>query len=375
MRKRHLPKYVTSFVDRHGKTRLRYRRKGYPSHYFVAPLGTDEFRTEYRLCEQSAPQPAGERAAPGTIGDLVARYFVPVTRLGPSPTTQAKVRAIIDNFRLEHGDLPVASVKFNHIDSIIAAKREKVLKNGRMVGGDEAARKLRKELTRLFDFAIKIEMRTTNPVTQSDRVRVAPGKKSLGFHTWTEAEIAQYRGHHKVGTKARLAMELMLWTGQRRIDAIRMGSQHIKNGRIEFAQSKTGTGLKIPVAPQLLEAIVAMPARPNQESFLVTEYGKPFSNAGFGNWFRAQCDAAGLPQCTAHGLRKAVMRRMAELHMGNQSLKSVSGHKNDSEVATYTREVDQMAMADTAMAALSDWEMSNLCDKVATHSNESTANA
>jgi integrase len=375
VRKRHLPKYVTSFRDRHGKTRLRFRRKGYPSHYFVAPLGTEEFRTEYRLCELSAPQPAGKCAAPGTIGDLVAQYFVPVTRLGPTPTTQAKVRAIIDNFRLEHGHRVVAEVKFNHIDAIIAAKREKVMKNGRMVGGDEAARKLRKELTRLFDFAIKLEMRTTNPVAQSDKVRVAPGKKSLGFHTWTEAEIAQYRSHHKVGSKARLAMELMLWTGQRRIDAIRMGRQHIKDGRIEFAQSKTGTGLKIPVAPQLLEAIVAMPADPNRPSFLVTEYGKPFSNAGFGNWFRAQCDAADLPQCTAHGLRKAVMRRMAELHMGNQSLKSVSGHKGDSEVATYTREVDQMAMADTAMAALSRWERSNLCDKVDTHSNESTANA
>lgn len=83
-------------------------------------------------------------------------------------------------------------------------------------------------------------------------------------------------------------------------------------------------------APQLLEAIVAMPASAKGHlCFLVTEYGKPFSDAGFGNWFRDKCDDAGLPQCSANGLRKATMRRMSELGMSNQSMKSVSGHSTD----------------------------------------------
>jgi hypothetical protein len=40
--------------------------------------------------------------------------------------------------------------------------------------------------------------------------------------------------------------------------------------------------------------------------------GKPFTAAGFGNWFREQCNAACLPHCSFHGLRKAASVRLAE---------------------------------------------------------------
>lgn len=44
---RFLPEYVTRFKDRHGKERLRFRRKGFPSRYFATALGTEAFREEY----------------------------------------------------------------------------------------------------------------------------------------------------------------------------------------------------------------------------------------------------------------------------------------------------------------------------------------
>ncbi|RYE51437.1 MAG: integrase [Hyphomicrobiales bacterium] len=358
-RRRFLPRYVSGFRDRHGKERLRYRRKGYASHYFTAALGTEEFREEYRACDEArldSAQIAIARTAPGTIDDLVTRYFAVPTRLGPTLTTQAKVRRIIERFREEHGHRMVADVRFEHIDTIVGKKRVKVQVGPRTEGGIEAARKLRKELVRLFDFAIKLRMRSTNPVAQAERVKVAAGERSLGYHTWTEAEITRYRDHHHLGTKGRLAMELMLWTGQRRSDAIQLGPQHIHGRRLRFRQGKTGKVLELPIAPPLQEAIDAMPKTEGHLCFLVTEWGKPFSNAGFGNWFRDQCDAAGLSQCTAHGLRKATMRRMAELGMGNQSLKSVSGHSRDNEVAHYTRAANQGRMAEDAIGQLADWE-------------------
>jgi integrase len=152
----------------------------------------------------------------------------------------------------------------------------------------------------------------------------------------------------------------MLWTDQRKIDTIHLRRQHIQNGRFRITQTKTGKTLMITVAPQLVEAIVAMPPRPDALCFPITEHGRPFTKAGFGNKMREWCDAAGLPNCTAHGLRKATMRRMTELDMGNQTMKSMSGHTNDDEVARYTREANQMRMADSAVAALSKWETSNL---------------
>lgn len=362
-RPRFLPQYVTVFTDRHGKKRYRYRRAGYAGGYFKAELGTDEFREEYRAFGESKleERPVAGKWGPGTAGDLVARYVSSPTRLGPSLTTQAKVRRIVDSFRDEHGHRYVADFTFEAIDTIISRKRVKVLGGKRPEGGIEAARKLRKELMRLFDYAEKIGMRPlgSNPVRHSEKVRVPAGERSKGYHTWSETEIAQYRAKHKLGTNARAAMELMLWTGQRRVDAIKLGPADILNGRFALVQTKGGKGLQLSLAPQLQEALDALPTKAGAKSFLINSHGNPFTNAGFGNKMREWCDLAGLPQCTAHGLRKAMMRRMAELDMANRTLKSVSGHSGDDEVSTYTEAANQARLADEAIALVAKWE-SNL---------------
>lgn len=375
-RRRFLPRYVTSFVDRHGKERLRFRRKGYTAHYFAAALGTEAFRVEYAACMAGPADPVAaaiERTAPGTIADLVTRYFATPSRLGPSATTQAKVRRIIADFREEHGHRQVSTVRFEHIDAIVAKKAVPGLRDTargpRAVGGVEAARKLRKELIRLFEFAVKLRMRPDNPVRQSEKVKVPAGERSTGFHTWSEDDIATFRAHHAPGTRPRLAMELMLWTGQRGGDVIRMGRQHVADGRIRVRQAKGGKELTIALAPQLLAAIVAMPPRQGALCFLLTEWGRPFSAKGFSGWFSEQCTLAGLPACTAHGLRKAAMRRMAELGLSQQTLKSISGHSGDDEVALYTREADQQRLAESAIRALAAWEMSNLAPELDTASS------
>jgi len=360
-RKRWLPDYVTMFTDRHGRARFRYRRKGFEGGYFKSAFGSKEFHAEYAAFgrgEVDTVAQAIERAIPGTIDDLVTRYFAVPSRLGPTAATQSKIRAILSKFRAEHGHRIVADVQFEHIDAIVEkAKAKRPSEDGkRMVGGVEAARKLRKELVRLFAYAKKIRMRPDNPVEDSERIKVAAGERSSGFHTWTEAEIAQFYERHPVGTKARLAMDLMLWTGQRRGDAIKLGKNKLVDGGVLFKQGKGGKVLWLPLAPQLVRSIVAVPKVEGQEAYLVHAYGQPFKNASFGNWFRDRCNEAGLPQCSAHGLRKAMMRRLAELHLGNQSLKAVSGHTRDEEVATYTRDVNQAAMAEHAINLLSQWE-------------------
>jgi len=357
---RFLPAYVTKFRDRHGTLRYRYRRKGHVGGYFHHPLGTEEFRAEYAAFEAATLDSVSfaSRWAHGSVGDLVTRYLSVVSRLGPTLVTQAKVRAVIEDFREAHGKRFVADFRFEHIDVIVQAKREKTTKDKKVVGGIHAARKLRKELVRLFDFAEKIGMRPagSNPVRMSERVKVGPSEKTEGFHTWTEEEITQFRQHHKLGTSARLAMELMLWTGQRRSDAVRMGPDDVREGRVALTQMKTGKGLRLGLAPQLQEAIEATTPVPGAKAFLLTSHGKPFSPKGFGNWFRKRCDEAGLPQCSAHGLRKAMLRRMAERGMANRTLKAVSGHAKDDMVSLYTEGADQVRLADDAIAMLARWE-------------------
>lgn len=362
-RARFLPQYVTVFSDRHGKKRYRYRRAGYAGGYFKGALGTDEFRAEYEAFEASKleDRPIASKHAPGTVGDLVSRYVSVAARLGPSLTTQAKVRRIVDGFRDEHGHRYVADFTFEAIDTIISRKRVKVLGGKRPEGGIEAARKLRKELMRLFDYAEKIGMRPhgSNPVRHSEKVRVAAGERSKGYHTWSEAEIAQYRAKHRIGTNARLAMELMLWTGQRRSDAYRLGPADVLDGRFALKQAKTGKALLIKLVDPLEKAIAAVERPEGAKSFLLTSHGKPYTNAGFGNKMREWCDEAGLPHCTAHGLRKAMMRRLAERGLANRTLKSVSGHSGDDEVSLYTEAANQTQLADDAIELVAEWELAN----------------
>ncbi|OQW45370.1 MAG: integrase [Proteobacteria bacterium SG_bin6] len=365
-RARFLPQYVTRFKDRHGKERLRFRRKGYPSRYFSAALGTEEFREEYRRF--NSPQAIIEgreeahaaRLVPGSIGDLLRQYLAVPERLGPSETTQSKVRQILERFAEGREDRLVSDVRFDHIDAIVSRARVKAIAaNGRAIGGTEAARKLRKELRRLFAFACKLGWIVRNPVEDSAQVKVAPGDQSAGFYTWTERDIAQYRAHWPLGTMQRLAMELMLWTDQRKCDAIHLGRQHIRDGKFVIRQRKTGKLLTLPIVEPLAAAIDAMP-QSDALCFIVSQWGRPFSVKGFGQWFREQCDGAGLPRCTAHGLRKATMRRMAELEMPNQTMKAVSGHAKDDEVARYARAASQERLAKGALERLAEWEMSNL---------------
>ena len=103
---------------------------------------------------------------------------------------------------------------------------------------------------------------------------------------------------------------LLLYTGQRRSDVVRMGRQRIRDGMLHIRQMKTGVELAIPVHPRLGAIIGDMPIE--HLTLVTTAFGKPFTAAGFGNWFREQCTAAGLPHCSAHGLRKAAARRLAE---------------------------------------------------------------
>lgn len=168
-----------------------------------------------------------------------------------------------------------------------------------------------------------------------------------GIHTWSEGEAAQFEATFSIGTKARLALELLLGTGQRRSDVVCVGWQHVQGDAIAVRQQKTDAPLLIPMDANLLQALAAIP-RTNL-TFLVTERGAPFTAAGFGNWFRDRCNEAGLPQCSAHGLRKLAATRLANAGCSTDQIKAVTGHKSLSEVARYTKAADQARLARQAM--------------------------
>jgi len=113
-------------------------------------------------------------------------------------------------------------------------------------------------------------------------------------------------------------------------------------------QQKTGAVLAIPIHPGLAAILDATSSE--HLTFLTTRDGKPFSPAGFTNWFREMCNEAGLPRgLSAHGLRKAACRRLAEAGCSANVIAAISGHTSLREVQRYTAAADQARMARAAI--------------------------
>jgi integrase/recombinase XerD len=129
---------------------------------------------------------------------------------------------------------------------------------------------------------------------------------------------------------------------------------NIKNGGVQFRQAKSENRnpveIEIPLFPELAEIIAATTT--DHLTFLVTESGKPFTPAGFGNKFREWCNEANLPNCSSHGLRKATSTRLAERGATAHEIMAITGHRSLHEVERYTRAARKSQHADSAMSKL-----------------------
>ena len=333
-----LPKYVQAWVDAEGRPHCYFRRRGFPRVPLKGLPWSPSFMAEYEKAMSGARTAIGAgRVKPGSVAAVVAEYFDSQQFFGSkSAGTQRMRRGILERFRAAYGERPMALLPAEWIEALLDSKPP------------HAARSWLVTLRSLCQFALKRRYLRVDP-TANIKQRAIKGD---GFHTWTEEEIAQFEAHHPIGTKPRLALALLLYTGQRRSDVVRMGRQHIRNGALTVKQQKTGTELPpIPVLPELQAVLNATPSE--HLTFLVTTTGKPYGPNHFSESFREWCDAAGLPKhCSAHGLRKAACRRLAEAGCSEKQIAAISGHASLDEVARYTKAADKARLARDAMARM-----------------------
>ncbi len=222
----------------------------------------------------------------------------------------------------------------------------------------EAANSRVKAIRAVFKWAVRKKGPDGKLLVSNNPARDIPYLRSnnpSGFHTWSVEEVHQYEERHPIGTKARFALALLLLTGQRRSDVTRLGRQHIRqDGKIAFTQFKGRNRkpkrLVLPILPALQNIINSSPC--GDMTFLVTDLGRPFTDAGFGNKFREWCDQAGLPHCTAHGLRKA--GAVIATHNGatTPQLIAIFGWDTLKMAELYTRAANQERLAKAAMHTL-----------------------
>ena len=323
-------KYVHSYRGYHY-----FRRRGSPYVQLPGVVGSTEFMEAYQRALAAAPMAIGisKRSGPGSVSAAIAEYYGSQSFRSLTGGTPALRRAILERFREQHGDKRLASLPREFITALLDTMAPHAAKNW------------------LKAFRHFIRWCESRKLVQQDPtwgVRVTV-PQSDGFYTWTEEEIAQYEAHHPIGSKARLALALGLYTALRRGDAIRIGRQHIRNGELGVRQSKTNASLLIPVLPELQHIIDATPT--GHLTLLVTRTGKSYAAADFSEQFRRWCDAAELPpECSFHGLRKAALTRLANAGCSVHQIAAISGHKTLRQVEHYTRAADQARLAREAMA-------------------------
>jgi len=335
------PPYCHGFLDRHGKARWYFRRAGFKRVPLPGLPWSPEFMSVYEVAAHGARSEIGTgRSRPGTVATAVVGYFASAAFAGLAETTKRTRRRILERFRLEHGDKSIAGLGRNHVERLLTAKTSS---NGLN-----------------FLIALRALMRhavTSGLCADDPTIGVrAPKFRSAGFYTWTEQDIAAFEAKHPIGSRARLAFALLLYTAQRRADVICMGRQHVRDGLIHVRQSKTGTTLAIPLHPELRAVLDATPT--DNMTFITVGAGTPFHPDAFTHWFKRKCREAGLPaQASVHGLRKAACRRLAELGCSASVIASISGHSSLREISRYTAAADQARLARQGIEALTGTEI------------------
>ncbi len=332
-------RYIHAFIDKAtSQTFLYVRRKGYPKVRLMGAPGSAEFMAAYQAALEHKPEPVRKQAFAGTVAQLVERYYGSPKFDNLSDSSKATYRFVLSRFCEQHGERNVAGLPIEKAEKIIAD-----------IGATKPgmANLSRSVLSSVFKYAVKLRLRPDNPFSAT----VIDAYKLGTHHTWTDIELDVYRQRWPLGTRERLAFAVLLYSGQRVSDAVKLKRSDV----LVLTQQKTGTALQIPVHPALARAIKAGPS--NGINIIGDEHGRPINAEALSGLIRRAVKKAGMhPRCKAHGLRKAMQRRLAELSATTKQMQAISGHKSLRETERYSTDANQALLATAAIALLPDEE-------------------
>lgn len=341
---------ASSYFDRHGRQRWRYRRRGLSRELPQAP-GHPHFEAAYSAAVTGQPQPnATVHALPGAAHprSLRAAWRVVVKshkwqELEASSKAQQTGVAerflatpIEDGSPIRYGDLPIDELKRRHVLAILA----------RWSQTPHAAESILRLLRKLTGAALDQEWIEIDPT-----FRVSYRPALGGFKAWPETALRAFEARWPLGSTPRTVYALALYQGHRRADVARIRWSDIEADAAEIVQSKTSRQVWIPVLAALEEALAAAPRL--GETIIVTAYGQPFSDKSLSMRMRAWCDAAGVPPgFTLHGLRKTLGKMLAEGGATTRQIMAILGHSSIQHAELYTREAEQRILAKGGMDRL-----------------------
>jgi integrase len=306
-------------------------------------FGSPEFKAAYdaAMAGEAAPVKAGPSTV--SLAWLIARYRASHAWAKLSPATKRQRENIFIHIIASAGDAPYAKITRKTISAGIDRRKDTPFQ----------ARNFLQALRGLFRWAVTAEFVASDPTNGVNASR----PRTEGFRVWTEDEIDRFEARWPTGSRERLALAILLYTGLRRGDAVQLGRQHIRDGVISIRTEKTGTPVTIPLLLELAEVIAA--SKTGDLAFIATTTGTMITKESFGNWFRDACKAAGVPG-SAHGLRKAGATRAANNGATVAQLEAIFGWSGGGMASLYTRQADRTRLAKEAMGKLSKGKTENI---------------
>jgi integrase len=328
------PPHLHREINRHG-TPVWFVRIGHgPRTRIRSDFGTPEFDAEYQAALVGMPTRKSKDAA-GTLSWLVERYRETTAWTSLALETRQRRENILRTALDSAGHQP-----FTRITKVaIVAGRERRT--------PFQAKHFMDTLRGLFRWAVDAGLAKVDPTAG---VAYPKLPNSDGFPPWDEDDVTLYERRWPIGTRERVWLDVLLYTGLRRGDAVRLGKQHVRNGIATIKTEKTGTDVTLPILPALEQTLAAGPC--GDLAFIVSAAGKPFQKHSFGNAFAAAARKAGIRGKSAHGLRKLGATRAANAGATGPQLKAIFGWTSDRMPSLYTRSADRRRLAIEGMAKL-----------------------
>ena len=350
---RKLPLYVVKQKNRSGDW-IYYFRIGKGKRTRLPAPNESTFKEEYEAALRGEPTAAKQREAPNTISWLIARFMESGDWRDFSEATRKQrsnifwhVKEKPDGKGGKIGDKPFSLITTKAIQNGMEDRR----------ATPAAANNYLKSMSALCKWAVKQGHMKTNPAEGIGKTKL----EGDGFPAWEIEDVRAFCIKWKIGTRQRLALELAMHTGLRRSDLVRVGRQHMRGKTLSITTHKTGARITVEVPQRVLDIIDASPT--GELHLLVTEYGKPFAVAGFGNWFGEAARKAGIEKNT-HGLRKLAATMAANGGATAHELMSQFGWANSKQAEVYTRGADRARLGVKASRIVSEQLENELAPRV-----------
>ena len=323
--RRNLPAFV---YPKGKRSYLYFCRWGKTQRMYCVP-GTAEFAAEYALLMRGKP-PAPKR----TIKGLIQKYMESDRWPDLSANTKKSYRRHFGYLETVAGNIDPATLRTSHIYDMRGALSETPTDANRKIGA----------LSTLLAHAVRIGWMDRNPAERIEKLKgIRPPREP-----WPEAKIAAFR--EASGPLPLLIFEMLLGTGQRIGDVLKMRWDEIEDGGIWVRQQKTGSGIFVPFTDALAEVIDH--TQRHGDTIISQPNGRPCSYSyahKLVTEVRVKIDA--MPW-DIHALRHSAASEIASLPgMSIEHVMAITGHTSEAMARHYSRKADMRAKAKEAQNA------------------------